>query len=174
MRIQRPWLVFGILLIPTAAGADDHRAGLFFGFSYAQGSRLLGIHGSVELTLPEYEHWSMVADFSRNSGSQNQNDITRVPFLFGVRYTAAWQDSQKVVPSGHFLVGGVHATGAEDGTDWAFAMGGGLDFLPLRSKSREGWGIRVQGDYIIRLGDADNFPRVSVGGLYRFKKRPTP
>jgi hypothetical protein len=68
----------------------------------------------------------------------------------------------------HFLAGGVYATdGAEKDTDPAFAIGGGWEYVPRRSASTEGWAIRVHADYLVRPGE--DFPRVSVGGVYRLK-----
>jgi hypothetical protein len=175
MRSRRLWLALGVLLIPSAAQADDHRAGLFAGISFARGSTLVGFHESYEVTSPRpaNRNLSVVGDFSVNFGSHdNGADVTQVPFMFGVRYMPTWlADHQKLVPFGQFLVGGVYTNdGVDDGTDGAFAFGGGVDFLPTRDASHEGWGVRAQFDYIVRGGEGDDIPRFSAGVVYRFRK----
>lgn len=175
MRSRRLWLALGVLLIPSAALADDHRAGLFAGISFARGSTLVGFHESLEVTskTPANRDLSFVADFNVNFGSHdNGNDVTQVPFLFGVRYMPTWMaDHQRLVPFGQLLVGGVYTNdGVDNGTNSAVAFGGGVDFLPTRDATHEGWGIRAQFDYIVRSGERDNIPRFSAGAIYRFSK----
>jgi hypothetical protein len=192
MRIRRLWLVPGLLSIATLAHADDHRAGIFAAMCFTGGDTTAGFHESYEVTLGKNEsgggngqpaatasrrlfgmkHFSGVADFSLNFGGESDTeDITEVPFLFGVRFTPSWTDHQEFVPFAQVLVGGVYTNnGVEDETSAAFAFGFGVQYFPWRDTSEQGFGAQAQFDYINPGRAGDNIPRFSVGVVYRFKK----
>lgn len=175
MRI-RPWLALLVLLIPVTAHADGHTASAFFGYSYLHNG-INGFNFNVDFTLESVHkagspNWTVVGDYSRHSGSPDGRDVTQQTFLGGLRYTFAGGGHPKVVPFAQLLGGGLHIS--EDNTgdaDPALIAGIGFDFLPLRDdKSQAEWGIRVQADYIVRGGVVS--PRISVGGVKRFKRGP--
>lgn len=183
MRI-RPWFVVAALLIPAgAAQADDHSADLFGAGSYSNGSKLWGFHESYALTPARdvKDKWfSVLADLSLHFGSHDANSATRVTYLVGPRVTLSKRflpDPHKVHV--HLLAGGVHTNaGGVASKDFALAFGGAWEALPgnfpgnrnARTVEERKWGLRTQIDYVITGGDSDNFPRVSGGIVYRFKK----
>lgn len=180
MRI-RPWLVLAALFIPAgAAHADDHSADLYGAFSYCDGSSLWGFHESYALTVADNKRYSVLTDLSLHFGSHDASTATRVTYLVGPRVTLP----RRVVPAPnkvhvHLLVGGVHTNaGVAASKGFAVALGGAWESLPgnfpgnrnaLTLDERK-WGLRAQVDYVITVGEGDNFPRVSGGIVYRFKK----
>ena len=173
------WVAAVMLLFPTAARGDDHKADLYFGVAYAEGSNLWGLHQAFAFTLNgtgRFAHdFSIVGDVSQHFGSNDGSTATRVSYLTGPRWTIALRNPQhKLLP--HVLIGTVHQNdNGVDTTDFAAAIGGGWEYVlhpPSSDQSSSGLGFRVNADYVVRKGDADNYPRVSVGVIYRFKKNP--
>ena len=183
MWFRGSWVVL-VLLTATVAHADDHRADLYGGFSWAQGSSLFGVHESYSLLIPKVtsKDLSIVGDFAVNFGSEAGSDLTRVTFLAGPRVSHGLRANNKNVLFGHALLGLVYSNsdGIEQGKDFAFGLGGGWEYFPKRDPGDPKaippipvpnlWGIRVQVDYVFRSDDAENFTRVSVGVIYRFNK----
>jgi hypothetical protein len=174
VRLQRPWLVLAVLLIPAAAVADDHRADRFGGLSFGRGSVLVGAHVADAITLPKLANkdLALIGDLSVHFGSSGA--LTRVAGLGGLRLTLARdgqppRDEPKLLPFAVVLLGAVHTNGP-DANDTAFAggVGGGVDYLPRRGASRGAWGMRGQLDYLLKGGE--DFVRLSVGVVYRFKE----
>jgi len=162
MFLRRLVVVVGLLLIPVAAGADGHRADLFFGFSLAEGSWLKGFHVSGEHLLPGLEkHVFLVGDYSVHQG-------TRHVFQSGLNFS---KDGGPVGLSGRVLLGGVSD---DAGTDLTLAVGGGFQVkIPASGSTRAAkphWVLHVQADYMQRKGSNDGFVRVSVGALVRFPR----
>jgi hypothetical protein len=177
MRIRRSWFVLGMLLLPAAVRADDHRADLYGAFSWAHGSSLLGFHESYSLLIPQVTSKDLswvIGDLGLNFGSQGGRDVTKVTALTGPRLSLGLRENKKNVLFGHALVGVAHTNdGDTDPTDFAVALGGGWEYLPNRPKLNDPpkplWGLRVQVDYVFR-NDTDGFTRVSAGLIYRFYK----
>lgn len=175
MRIPCLWLVVSaLLLIPSAARADDHRARAYAALSNAYRSALGGFYASGEVTVPK--PWdrdlSVLADFGAYWGSHDDNDLRHITFMVGPGWTIPPGENQKHLVSVHALLGLVNTDdelNIEDGTDFAFALGVGWEFVPGRSEKKEGLGMRTQFDIVVRPGDEGNFPRLSVGAVYRFK-----
>lgn len=172
MRIPS-WLALAAVLVPTAAGADDHRADVYGGFSFSHGSKLWGLHESYAVTVLPPSDLSLAGDLSVHFGSQGGNDVTRVTYLFGPRWTLDTRATKHKVLA-HVLLGGVYTNnGTPDTKDFAVAFGGGWEFISrpaAAGTSSEGLGFRVQADYVVTAGDNDDFPRVSAGIMYRFRK----
>lgn len=175
MRIPR-WLVLVAVLVPGTAQADDHRADLYAGFGYANASHLWGLHESYAWTLKDREPLandiSILGDVSLHFGSHAGNTVTRVTYLVGPRWTIPIKGRDQHKLLAHAMVGGVHSNPEADKKDWALAFGGGWEYIlhPPADNSSEGLGVRFQVDYVVRVGDNENFPRVSGGLIYRFKK----
>jgi hypothetical protein len=178
MRIPR-WLVLVAVLVPATAQADDHRADLYAGFGYANASHLWGLHEGYAWTVRERgllreNDLSILGDLSLHFGSHEGNTTTRVTYLVGPRWTIPMKEPHHKLLA-HALVGGVHSNqGVPDKNDFALAFGGGWEYIlrpaPSATESSEGFGVRFQADYVIRVGDNENFPRVSGGLIYRFKR----
>jgi hypothetical protein len=173
MRLQRSWLILAVLLIPAAAGADDHRADRFGGFSFARGSTLFGAHVTDAITLPKpaNQDLALLGDLSVHFASGG--DLARVTALGGLRFTVARdgqtpQQQPKVLPFALVLLGAVYSNDrGADNTAFAAGFGGGLDYVPRRGAPREAWGLRGQVDYLFKGGE--DFLRFSAGVVYRFK-----
>jgi hypothetical protein len=186
MRIRRSWFVLGMLLLPAAVRADDHRADFYGAFSWAHGSSLLGFHESYSLLIPQVTSKDLswvIGDLGLNFGSRDGSDVTKVTALTGPRLSLGLRQNKKNVLFGHALVGVAHTNdGDTDPTDFAVALGGGWEYLPKRESTepykpgesprplKPLWGLRVQVDYVFRNGDTDGFARVSAGLIYRFYK----
>ena len=174
MRIRRLWLVLVLLLVPTAARAHDHFADVCFGVSLAHESILVGPFATVSKTFKtstdsKLRNVSLIGDLSTHWGSHDDIDVRRVFFMGGLRYTFAGESHQKHLPFVEVLLGGAHNDdddGSDADADPALAIGAGYEHV--MSGSPGGWGIRVQGGYIVRPGDIT--PRISVGFVKRFKK----
>jgi len=173
MRIPRWLAAFLMLMAPAAAHADDHRADISGAFSYAKGSKLLGMHQAFAHTLPDREQWSVVGDFAVYFGSDEGRQITRATYMVGPRLTLSTQSPHhKVLP--YALFGGIYNNDDLGGTtDGAIAFGAGWEYIQkpaVQGASSHGLGFRAQADYVINLGDRDSFPRLSAGLVYRFRK----
>lgn len=173
----RPWLTLAALLIVTApVQADDHRADLYWGFSYAEGSQLWGLHQSAawQSSLAD-RRLSLVGDLSVHVGSRDGSDATRVTYLVGPRYTVRVEGTPQKVHL-YFLGGGVRTTdGTEEGANRrALAFGAAWEIFPSEflGNKRESledrkWGFHLQADYVVTSGD--DFPRISGGITFRFQ-----
>ena len=182
--MRRLWLVLAVLLAPTAAGAHDHFADVCFAFSDVQASALVGPRVTFAKTLPRppsrdgvVRTLSLIADFGANWGSHDDTDVRHTLFMGGLRYTMAGDSHQQHLPFVEVLLGGVHVENGErrrgrgkradqGDADPALAIGTGYEYV--MSGSPGGWGIRVQGEYVVRPDDIT--PRLSVGIVKRFKK----
>ena len=170
MCFRRSWLLLGILLIPTAVRADDHRADIYAGFAGGGGaSKLFGFSEAVAVAIPKFKKVSFVpSDVSVEFGSHGDQGVTQVAYLVGARLTIAKPRLRSKV-SFHALGGNVYTNdGTPDKNNGAFALGAGWEWIPTPTKPSKGLGFRVQADYIWRTGVRDDFPRFSVGAIYRF------
>lgn len=173
MRIGRVGIVVvGILLAPTVASADGHRAGFFAGFSIARGSTLKGFHlagdWSPSKFPPKLKYLYFEGDFSWHKGDHDGTDVTRITGLGGVRLSLGHPLTQvagvlkRHAFSYHTLVGGAGRDGSKDFTT---AIGGAYDFVT--NHNAPSLGFRAQYDYLIRTNKTENFHRFSVGLVWR-------
>jgi hypothetical protein len=173
MRTRLSCLVLGFLLIPSLARADGHWADFYAAFvGGGGGSNVYGIHSAFAATSPggPSHYLSFVlTDVSIQSGSHDGSDVTQITFLWGPRVTFSKPD-HKLKPSVHVLLGGVTTDGVADGTTFATAFGGGVEYLPNPTDKdrKKGFGVRAQIDRVVRSGDREDFWRISGGVFYRF------
>ena len=171
MRLHRPVVLAVVLsvLLPSAARAHDHTADFCGAFSFASASKLFGLHETLAFTTPALdEDLAIVTDLSIHIGEHDDEDLTRLTFLGGIRYTPTGMRKFNNVVHFHLLVGGVHDGAAEGSNEPALAFGAGYEFLAQRNAYPGGWAFRVQGDYVVSGGE--DFPRFSAGIVYRMKK----
>jgi hypothetical protein len=184
MRIVR-WLAVIVLVLPAAARADDHRADVNGGLSFGKASKLIGIHVTLAVPIPDNEKWSLLADISNHWDLNDDLDEKRSVYLSGLRYThpVNQESNHKVFVQG--LLGSGHTTlnGSSD-ADLTLAFGGGWEYIldpartPAEAKAKGVQyktyvsGFRAQVDYVIAQGDTKNFPRFTVGYVGRWKKQP--
>jgi hypothetical protein len=175
MRLRGYALVFGVLLLmPTAARASDHRAGIYAAVSDEIGSILGGFYASGEVTLPKPRNYdvNVLVDFGVHSGSLDDNELTRITLMFGGGWTFPQKPNQPHLVSLHGLLGFVDTDydnpTLEDGKDFAGAVGIAWEFVPGRTDKKEGLGMRTQFDVVFR-GDG-SFARLSAGAVYRFRR----
>jgi hypothetical protein len=176
MRIRLSCVVLGLLLVPAPARADGHWADFYAAFSGGGGgSNVYGIHSAFAATSPggPSHYLSFVlTDVSIHSGSHDGSDVTQITFLWGGRVTIS-KPYHKFKPSFHVLLGGVTTDGVADGTTFATAFGGGLEYLldPVSKERKKGFGFRAQIDRVVRSSDRDDFWRISGGVFYRFGRQ---
>lgn len=174
MRLRPVWLVVMVLLVPTAARASDHTASIFGALSFASGSTLTGLHGSLEVswptTQPFHDYVAIIVDASGYGGSHDGNDVTRTTFFVGGRGIYRIPGTNHIA-SGQVLLGIVRSqVAAAKDNNFASAIGGGYEYL-LGDASRtspQGWGVRFQSDYVFQ-NTGDGFARASFGVIYRYK-----
>jgi len=171
MRFRPLWLALVLVALPSSVFADDHRAGVFFGASFASSSSLLGVHGALVYTpsVDQPRFGIVVADVSVHSGSEGDDDITRKSFMSGARvaFPLTTTSGGRHVPALQVLVGAV-GSGTDDGTVAAGAISAQWDFIPRPHSDAPDWAFRVQADYVL-VGDLDNYARVSAGVVYRHR-----
>lgn len=163
MRIRHFGLVVAILLVPSVASADGHRARAFGGVSFAKGSTLTGAHFNVERVVGDSakQHVSLLADYSIHE--TNRHTLMGGATFTGQRGGASF--------SLRALAGGVFGDGSSNA---AVAVGGAIDLGQRLNAARANairWGVQVQVDQIFRGGDAKNFWRTSFGVVAKFPKR---
>ena len=164
MQTRRSWLVLVVVLIPSVCGAHNHKLDLAVGASGGQGSKLLGFHAAVALTLREkppsahgdatpsatgdatpteepYLNWSVVLDVSgafdvsdNAAGSLALGRHHRYTSAFGFRYTFP---GNKGVAA-HFMVHGFQSENTVKGSarveSTKIAPGVGLSWDPIPMK----------------------------------------
>jgi hypothetical protein len=170
MRIGRLWIVVVVLLLmPATARAHDHTADFFGGVCYANASKLFGPHVSVAITIPTLleRDLSVVGDLATFIGTHDEQELTRVTSMVGIRYTPTGMRLSKHLAAFHFLIGSVRDGGLDSSTKWASSVGGSWEYL-RNDKSAAGFAFRAQGDYVISGGE--NFPRFSAGIVYRLDR----
>jgi hypothetical protein len=166
MRIRTLWVALAILLVPAIASADGHRARLFAAFSAARGSVLKGAHFSFDYPGKKLEHKYLapMVDYSVHDGDGFQ----RHTFTGGLNLS---RRADQVVVAAHALGGRVWGDGS---ADWAGTFGAVIEWIGSPTAARmEGVLVapRVQTDWVLRSGEADNFWRVSAGIVVRVGKR---
>ena len=178
MRILR-WLAVIAVALPATAFADDHRADMNGGVSYAKGSNLFGVQGGIAFTLPRPDpdprYWSIIAF---ETSVQSNGDETRHTLMSGVRYTRpALKNHEDHKFFVHAMVGlGQKGESGVFDNDFATAFGAGWEFIwnkhttPPPVPAEDVNGFRVQFDYVIAQGETTNFPRFSVSYVRRLKK----
>ena len=155
-----------VLMLPVSAVADDHRADIFAGGSYAKSSHLFGAHGSAAVALPGHVRWSVIA---LDASVQGDGDETRSNFMSGIRYTLPVKDHVKHKVFVHALVGlGQKSEANASNNDFAAAYGGGWEYIWDKAADDVN-GFRVQLDYVVAQGLTNNFPRLSFGYVRRLK-----
>jgi hypothetical protein len=167
MRIRRLRIflgIFTVLLIPTAASADGHRAGLGGGPSYGNGSSLWGFHLNGDYAPYENngKYYSWVGDFSMLFNGSTLTTLMGGTSVSGAKVVG----SKRFVGDGHAYVGIVNSS---DNTDPALAVGGTFEFVPRESPETQ-WAIRLQYDRFIRGDEGKDFNRVTLGLVYRWMK----
>ncbi len=169
MRSRRPWLILVFVLVPTVARANDHVADLLFAASLGGGSVLRGGRAAITWTMPKptTRDVALFLDLSVLDGEHDDNDVTKVGYLFGIRWTPAGEN-QKHLPTFHALVGDMkHNSGPEKGNHWAFAFGGGYEIVPVATRTVSEWAFRTDADVIV-VNDASSFVRASAGVVWRW------
>jgi hypothetical protein len=172
MTLRRLGFVLGFvfLLFPAAVRADEHRAGIFGGFSYMEASNLWGFHTTGEVVPYHYgpnsrfKFFPVIADFSLHNGTHEGADLTVKTGLFGVG--ARKVVGQKQVIAAQLMFGWVSGAGSNGTT----SFGTLYEYLPRRTEMGWHWGVRVQYDYLNRSGD-QNFHRASIGVVFRDKTK---
>jgi len=172
MSIRYVWLVVVILLVPSVASADQHRAGLYGGVSAARGSTLWGAHFNFEYAVSDADkrreqpqHVYLMADYSIHESNRNT-------LMGGANFTGKLGGG--VAVSLRALAGSVWGDGS---SDFAGGIGAAVDvdlgerYPPSNPPDSVRFALRLQADEIIRGGDAKNFWRASVGVVVKFPKR---
>jgi hypothetical protein len=170
MRIRTSWLVMAIVLtlvlIPTPARADGHRAGLFGGISFAEGSVLTGANISLDCTclVKNNKHVGVMVDYSFHKG----DGITRQVFMGGLNGS---HRINNVVVSFHGLIGSVWGDGYD--SKLAATFGGEVEYVAA-TRTLGGKKVEIapmfRNDYGVRKGPAPTFWRVSTGLVLRWFK----
>ena len=161
MRMRSFWLVIALLLIPTIASADGHRAGLG-GISFSRGSLLVGFHaiGEVVAKDPAIGTVSVQGDVSAHFG----DGVKRTTIAVAAHVTPG-VSRQSILSATKKQVFGLHVLAAvvnDDGTEPAIGAGASYDFL-WRSNAKSRLNIfRLQLDGFVPSGDAKNFWRASA------------
>jgi hypothetical protein len=184
MGSARPWLVLVVALVPAAVSADNHFADVAANGSFTQGSTLWGAQvtvskllGRAHVSSAPYKplRWAAVLDLNKDWGTHQREDVSQFGYAAGLRLTLAERHNFRFLPFAHTLVGGNHNSGSTLVRDHAsFVFGGGLDVLtnPRRRHADDTvfvLAFRLQGDWTEPFGvDADGYPRVSVGIVFRF------
>ena len=167
MRIRHVRLVLAMvlmLLTPSTARADGHRAGLFGGISFAEGSVLTGANISVDFTglMPSNRYVGAIVDYGAYKGT----GFTRQVFMGGIGVS---RHIQNFIVGAHGLIGRVWGDG-----DANLVGTFGADFEYVAAKFTMGTtNVEVaplaRTDYGIRKGPAPSFWRVSTGLQFRWK-----
>jgi hypothetical protein len=182
MRIRRLWIVLGIVLVPAAAFADDHKA-FFGGLSLVNDSTLTGFRLGFT-GKPRPGNLSLEGDFSAQRGTHEGLKLWRTTVMGGIRLTFPYDvrasrrpDQQatqgqpahpRQIFSVYALVGAARDSEPDEaGWNAAFAVGVSYDVVVVRSRSGGGLGVRAQTDFIAR-NDGSDFPRISAGLVYFF------
>jgi hypothetical protein len=172
MRMRRLWLVVGILLVPTLVHADDHRMRAFGAMSQAYASILAGFYASVDVSTPVMEHdLGWLGEFGLTAGSHEDVDETNLTFLTGPTIALSPRRGKPFVFTGHLLLGIVNTDSDDDNRDhtgFGLGFGGAWDYSPGHAADphKNGFGARVQVDWVWAEGAAANFLRASVGATY--------
>jgi hypothetical protein len=166
----RPWLVFALLLIPTAAQADRHNWDVAAMASSSTGGSLLwGGSLSGEKTIHRYPKVGVFLDLAKYSGPHDGGSLTRFSALAGPRFVffrtlEKTELHYRLQFFGQVLGGAVQTT--DHGTTGAVGLGGGVDGL-----FSDYGGVRAQVDHVWfspEVGD-HRFFRFSLGVVYRFE-----
>ncbi|MGH9752921.1 MAG: outer membrane beta-barrel protein [Blastocatellia bacterium] len=181
-----------VLSLPLMISAQEEapKAEIFGGYSFlrvypGEGIDSITGHGfSLSVAGNITRSFGVVGEFSRYSKSNflsdiindpdlNQIDASVITYLFGPRFTVR---TGKAEPFFHGLVGAARGSvddptvgGAESGSAFAYALGGGLDI-----KAHDNFAIRIaQLDYLQARVDGEgvNSLRFSAGVVIRLGKR---
>jgi opacity protein-like surface antigen len=155
----------------TAKAPSPSAPDLFFGYSYTHAGEAnlngIGLSGS----FPLGDRLSLVLDLSGHTGSFAGADLDQLGIMAGARWRFV---TGRVRPFAEALAGvartkttvdtGAGRVGGSD-SDWALALGGGLDY-----ELSAHWSVR--GLFHLRFvhgeGVWDTDPRFAVGASYRF------
>lgn len=154
-----------VILIPSIASADGHRAGLFGGISFARGSVLTGAHFNYERTWVEKdEKYIYVAgDYSFHTG----DDITRQIAMIGV--TPSFRFGP-LSGGGRFLIGSVWGDGS---SNLAGVVGGFVDIAGYPASvhsTKTRVEVRITVEEVLRSGSPENFERYSIGLVVKWPR----
>jgi hypothetical protein len=180
MGTRHAWLVLIVLLAPVGARADNHWFDVATAYSAAGGlSWLSGGQATVTVPVGSREHpplpSNVVVDFSVQHGSHLNKrttlheDLTQYSYLAGYRWSHARRPKDSRLAFAQVLVGRVVRNGSElDGTHFAVAIGGGVEFLKRGDKLVLP-GFRAQGDVVVLPGaDLKNgYFRLTAGPIFR-------
>ena len=158
------------LLSPVIAQAQESRAQLSAGYSYAR-SEGESLHGwTASLSLGRGGALSLVAEATEHYGTLQGTDLTRLSLFAGPRLGFGGGSPRPFVQvlAGLVRTSASISTGtikiSETASDLGGAAGAGLDF-----RLGERWSLRLQGDYVLVKADPDTLkdPRASVSAVYR-------
>lgn len=159
-------MVFVVLLIPSVASADGHRAGLFGGISFARGSVLTGAHFNYERTWQDgdkkYIYGSI--DYSFHNG----DDVTRQIFMVGG--DSPFLQLGPVSGGARFRIGRIWGDGS---SDFGGVVGGFVDiggYSPSVHSTKTRVEVRVTFEEILRNGSAESFERYSIGLVVKWPR----
>jgi hypothetical protein len=155
-----------LFAIPSRAQSS---ADASFGYSYfrlgnSDGINQNGISGSI--AYKPIPFLGIVGDFGGYYASPGGVSLNTYTFLFGPRIIL--HNPTKVTPFFQFLAGAGHLTtgnGGGSNTDFAYSVGGGVDFGVLPHLA-----LRPQLDYVglHNAGGTANCTRVSLSAVVRF------
>ena len=179
-------LLATLLVLPTFAFADGHKADYFAGGSGGTGGSVVG--GFAQSLFFGAEHaccpWLGIgaADGSVQFGGENGKDLTQLTLQFGARVTlTSLKDPNPDTQLKVFVQGGGGFAYTNDGTDQSGSngvgsIGGGVQWFFHKVQVPDGTpgemlyggiGLQAQVDYIWRA-DRDGYWRVAGGVVYRF------
>lgn len=175
LKLCLPALLLAALLLPTTAGAQDRRIGLYAGYTFfnSDDGNLSGLRLSPEYHVNGFA--SLVADLSSEKGTISSASTTLTTFLGGLRLK---RGIGGLGVYAHGLAGGVRSSAsvtpvrgvAISVSDTAFAIDGGAG---LEFSFRGALRMRIGGDYLRRKVDVgggatadENDIRATVGFVF--------
>jgi hypothetical protein len=167
--MKRLLLVSFALFLFAVPSRAQSSADASFGYSYfrlgnSDGINQNGISGSI--AYKPIPFLGIVGDFGGYYASPGGVSLNTYTFLFGPRIIL--HNPTKVTPFFQFLAGAGHLTtgnGGGSNTDFAYSVGGGVDFGVLPHLA-----LRPQLDYVglHNAGGTANCTRVSLSAVVRF------
>jgi hypothetical protein len=179
MGTRRSWLAFLVLLLPAAAGADDHWVDASASYSQAAGfSQLKGGHfvltkplGHIDQTIipqSKTKNWNVTLDYSFHDGMHDKALVRQQSIMVGARYTQKHRPHAKNLFFYQGSIGGAFTKGSSlDGKRGALAGGVGWEIL-ARGTDPVLVGYRNQADVVFTFGSGQKtYLRYSTGVILR-------
>lgn len=171
------WAALVLSFAAVASHAQDTpQAEVSVGFSHLHILKgftipMEGASGSVAFNANEW--FGVVGDFGVYHGSPGGVGLTGETYTFGPR--VSYRKAGRIAPFAQALFGGSHFSVSSGGisgggTQFAFALGGGLD-IGLGGSQK--FALRPQAEYfgIRAFGSTTNAARLSIGIVYRIGKK---